>query len=209
MNALGLIIKQLQKKQGLSGQELANLIGITPPNLSQIVNGHSKPRQTTFSKLCRELVSDQADEKLLVDAFLLVKEETPEMVSLDSGDYERTEIERAERYLEMKLQSIAFKRSVAHKLDQARIEYQQDYSEKIYVTDFLVLKNNQRIALECKFNIHRDMDKATTIARLLSQHLNCDRVAIVVPFMPEERITDSKSFFVVEAKDLEVFLDET
>ena len=185
MNELGLVIKQLQRKQSLNGQELAKRIGITPPNLSQIVNGHAKPRQGTFTNLCKELGKDKADEKLLVDAFLRVKEGTPETVAVDSEEYQKTEIERAERFLEMKAQSIAFKRSVARELDKADIYYQLDYCEGIYVTDFLIEHDGKRIALECKFNVQRDMSKAYTIAKLLKEKLNCQTAFVVVPYTDE------------------------
>ncbi|MGF1451965.1 MAG: helix-turn-helix domain-containing protein [Opitutales bacterium] len=45
MKELGLTIRHLQNKRGFSGQELARLVGITGSSLSQIVNGHAKPRQ--------------------------------------------------------------------------------------------------------------------------------------------------------------------
>jgi transcriptional regulator with XRE-family HTH domain len=112
VNDLGIVIKKLIRSQGLTGQEVASKIGITPPNLSQIINGHAKPRQGTFTNLCKVLGNDKKDEKLLVDAFLRVKEGAPEADPIDPEAYQRAEIERAERFLEVKSQSIAFKRSV-------------------------------------------------------------------------------------------------
>ena len=185
MNELGIVIKKLIRSQGLTGQEVASLIGITPPNLSQIINGHAKPRQGTFSNLCKVLGNNKNDEKLLVDAFIRLKEGTPEAVPLDPEAYQRSEIERAERFLEVKAQSIAFKRSVARELDKASISYQQDHCERIYVTDFLIEHDGKRIALECKFNVQRDLSKAITIAGLLKEGLNCDIVYIVVPYLGE------------------------
>lgn len=181
MNELGLVIKQLQKKYSINGKELAKRINIAAPNLSQIINGHAKPRQGTFSKLCKELGKDTVDEKRLVDSFLRLKDATPEAQILNSSDYQQTEIERAERYLEMKVQSIAFKRAVAHELDKAGIAYQADYCVGNYITDFLLEHNGKRIALECKFNAQRDMSKAYTILVILKDKLKCDEAFIVVP----------------------------
>jgi len=192
VNDLGLVIKKLQRKHGLNGQGLANLIGITPPNLSQIVNGHAKPRQGTFSKLCKVLGKDKADEKMLVDAFVRLAEDASESVVLNSADYEKSEIERAERYLEMKAQSISFKRSVKSELDKAKIDYEQDFCKGIYVTDFLVSVEGKRIALECKFNMHRDIEKTITSSRLIYKYFNCHLLFIVLPFY-DERIAVSFS----------------
>jgi transcriptional regulator with XRE-family HTH domain len=182
VNDLGIVIKQLIRKQGLTGQEVAKRIGITPPNLSQIVNGHAKPREGTFSKLCEVLGNDKKDEKLLVDAFLRLKEGAPEVVPVDPEAYQRAEIERAERFLEMKAQSIAFRRSVGRELDAAGLSFETDYCFEIYATDFLVNKGAKRFAIECKFNIQRDLNKTSTIAGLLKEKLNCDAVFIVVPY---------------------------
>ena len=182
MNELGLTIKQLQRKYDISGQELSRRIGITASSLSQITNGHAKPRQGTFTKLCEILGKNQEDEKQLVDAFIRIKEDTPETVVVDSETYEKAEIERAERFLEVKAQSIAFKRSVARELEKAGLTYQAEFCEGIYVTDFLVEHKNRRYALECKFNLQRDMDKTIRIAGMLKDRLGCYRSFIVVPY---------------------------
>jgi len=201
VNDLGIVIKQLIRKQKLTGQEVAKQIGITPPNLSQIINGHAKPRQGTFTKLCQVLGNDKKDEKLLVDAFLRVKEGAPEAEPMDPEDYKNAEIERAERFLEVKSQSIAFKRSVARELAAGGASYQQDYCEGIYVTDFLVEQDGKRIALECKFNVQRDFDKTTTITTLLKEQFKCDEIYIVVPFL-EANPNSPKQAGVLELRDL-------
>lgn len=201
MNELGIVIKKLIRSQGLTGQEVASQIGITPPNLSQIINGHAKPRQGTFTNLCKVLGNDKKDEKLLVDAFLRVKEGTTEADSIDPETYQQAEVERAERFLEVKSQSIAFKRSVARELDTGGVSYQQDYCEGIYVTDFLVEQNGKRIALECKFNLQRDFEKTATITTILKEHLKCEQAYIVVPFL-ETNPNSPKQAGVLELRDL-------
>jgi len=186
VNDLGLAIKQLQRKYDVTGQELSRSIGITASSLSQIVNGHAKPRQGTFTKLCERLVQNPEDEKQLVDAFVKLKPEAPETVVVDADVYEQAEIERAERFLEAKAQSIAFKRSVARELDKAGLSYQADYCEGIYVTDFLVEHAGKRYAVECKFNVNRDFEKTVRIAGVLLEKLPCSTLFIVIPFADEK-----------------------
>lgn len=183
MNDLGLTIKQLIREQRLTGQEVAKRIGITPPNLSQIINGHAKPREGTFSSLCKVLGNDKKDEKRLVDAFLRIKEGTPESVAVDPEAYQQAETERAERFLEIKAQSIAFKRSIARELEKAGFSFRPDFCDGIFATDFLVEHSGKRFALECKFNVQRDLSKTFTIAGLLKENLNCDAVLIVAPYI--------------------------
>ena len=181
VNELGPTIRYLQLKQGLSGSELARLIGITAPSLSQIVNGHAKPRQGTFSKLCQHLAKEPEEEQQLVDAFIRLTNKLPRAMVLDSAEYEKAERERAERFLEVKTQSIIFKRSVARELDKAGLRYQADYCEGIYSTDFLVEHEGRRYAVECKFNVQRDMDKTIRIAEMLKEHFGCAKCYIVTP----------------------------
>jgi hypothetical protein len=73
------------------------------------------------------------------------------------------------------------KRRVAQILDQAAIPYQADYCEGNYATDFLIEKDGQRIALECKANIGRDLEKTVTMAELLKEQLPIKDVLCVVP----------------------------
>jgi len=189
VNELGLIIKQLQRKHDISGQELSRQIGIAASSLSQIVNGHAKPRQGTFTKICQVLGTSPDDEKKLVDAFVHLSDNTPETIVIHTAEYEQAEIERAERFLEIKTQSIAFKKSIARELEKAGLNYSADYSEGIYVTDFLVEHQGRRLALECKFNTQRDFEKTVRIAGLLLKNLKCDQALIVCPYL-DERLQD-------------------
>ena len=144
------------------------------------------------------LAQDKADEKLLVDAFVRLKEGGPEAAVVNFEEYEKAEMERAERFLEVKSQSIAFRRSVARELDQGGLTYEQEFSQGIYVTDFLIRIGGKRIALECKFNVQRDFDKTLTISKILKERLQCEQVYIVVPFL------DDLSHFPKEAGVLEL-----
>lgn len=104
----------------------------------------------------------------------------------------QAEEERVRRFMEVKAQSVTFKRAVARELDKAGIAYRQDVTEKLVVTDFLLEHGAQRIALECKFNLHRDMEKAIISARLIRAQFRCHRVWIVVPFHEEGDFKDLK-----------------
>jgi hypothetical protein len=89
---------------------------------------------------------------------------------------------RAEQFMERKTQSIQFKRSVARELDKAGIAYKVDYCEGPYSTDFLIEKGGKRIAVECKSNVGRDLEKTAMNAELIKENLKCKEVYTVVPF---------------------------
>ena len=97
----------------------------------------------------------------------------------------QAEEERVRRFMEIKAQSIAFKRSVARELDKAGIAYRQDVTENLVVTDFLVEVGDRRIALECKFNLHRDFEKTIFSSRLIHTQFGCCSVFVIVPFHDE------------------------
>ena len=105
----------------------------------------------------------------------------------------------------MKSQSIAFKRSVARELDKAGLSYKQDYAEGVFVTDFLIEQDGKRVALECKFNVHRDFEKTGTIAELLKENLKIDSVLIVVPYGMDSVTKESSGLTIVELSELAEF----
>ena len=144
-----------------------------------------RPRQNTFTRMCQALCKTKDEERRLVAAFAGTEllDEEPDQ-ALPSSDKVILRL-RAEQFLERKTQSIQFKRSVARELDKAGIEYKQDYCEGIYSTDFLIERGRKRIALECKANVGRDMEKTLAQAKLIVGNLKCV-VYIVAPFIEEE-----------------------
>lgn len=76
-------------------------------------------------------------------------------------------------------------------MDKAGIEYQQDYCEGIYSTDFLIEKDGKRIAVECKADVGRDLEKTFAICEQLKAHFHSVRVLIVVPYLDNGTITDA------------------
>lgn len=184
-HTLGDVILSLLKKRGLRAFELAEQIGVSPTSVSKIMNGVSRPRQNTFTKLCQVLCETKDEERALVAAFAGTEQliEDNEPANNPSAEKELLRL-RAEQFLERKTQAILFKRSVARELKKAEINYQQDYCDGPYSTDFLVEHDGKRIALECKSNLGRDLEKTEAICELLSEQLNAT-VHIVVPYLDD------------------------
>ena len=109
---------------------------------------------------------------------------------------------RTEQFLAQKTQSIQLKRRVANELQKAGIPYQADYCEGNYVTDFLIEKDGQRIALECKANIGRDLEKTVTMAELLKEQLPIATVLCVVPQVTEKLPNAAAGLNIVELSAL-------
>ena len=180
-NPLGGLIRAMLAARGLKAFELAEKVGISKQSISKIMTGLKRPRQTTFTKICEVLVSTPEEERALVQAYLNSKAlKKDKAVPLNPAMEAATLRRRAEQFLAQKTQSIQFKRRVAQILDQAGIPYQADCCEGNYATDFLIEKDGQRIALECKTNIGRDLEKTEAICDLLAQKMN-SKVHIVVP----------------------------
>lgn len=181
-NVLGDTIKSLLKVRGLKAYELGEVVGLSPTSISKIMNGATRPRQNSFTRMCQVLCQTKAEERRLVAAFAGTEllDEEPDQ-ALPSAEKVILRL-RAEQFLERKTQSIQFKRSVARELDKAGIAYMQDYCEGIYSTDFLIEKDGKRIAVECKANVERDLDKTRSMAELIGEKLECV-VFVVAPFL--------------------------
>lgn len=186
--------------------QLSAETGLTTTSISRLLNGQTRPRQVTLTRLMKYLCETKAEEQSLLRAYSGL-ETLPEESVLDDEKNAQEERDRALRYLEMKSQSIAFKRSVARELDKADLSYKQDYAEGAFVTDFLIEHTGKRIALECKFNVHRDFEKTGTIAELLMENLKIDSVLIVVPYGMESVTKESSGLTIVELSELAEFLN--
>lgn len=93
-----------------------------------------------------------------------------------------------------KTQPIQFKRSVARELDKAGIAYVQDYCKGAVSTDFLIERGGQRIALECRFNVQRDFERAVLTARVIRDELGCVSVITVTPFDVSDTVPAGSDF---------------
>jgi hypothetical protein len=65
------------------------------------------------------------------------------------------------------------------------VEAKQDYFEGLFSTDFLIERGGKRVAPECKFNDHRDLEKTRITAGIIHDRLRCDSVFVVLPFTDE------------------------
>ena len=181
MNAFGDALRALMESKKVSGLKLAEDIGISPTSVSRILNGQSRPRQVTLSRIMKALCQDRSEEQALLRAYSGL-DTLPEEQAVNDERNAQAEEERVKRFLEVKTQSILFKRSVARELDKAGIAYVQDYCKGPFSTDFLIERGGQRIALECRFNVQRDFERAILSAKVIREELRCDSVVTVTPF---------------------------
>lgn len=206
MKKFGEALRHLMDLKGVTGVQLSAETGLTTTSISRLLNGQTRPRQVTLTRLMKYLCESKAEEQSLLRAYSGL-EALPEELVLDDEQNAKEERARALRYLEMKSQSIAFKRSVARELDKAGLSYKQDYAEGVFVTDFLIEYDAERMALECKFNVHRDFEKTCTIAELLKENLKIDSVLIVVPYGMDSVTKESSGLTIVELSELAEFLN--
>jgi hypothetical protein len=171
-------------RRQLTGAQLGQEIGLSATSVSRIVQGHSKPKQVTLTRLMKRLCTSPEDEQMILRAFTGIgAPPTEEPVVAEDPRNTAEERERVERWLEARTQAIIFKDAVARELDKVGITYRRDVCEGIASADFLIERDGRRVAIECKFNVSRDFDKTVGIAQLLRELLRCDRVIIVVPFI--------------------------
>jgi len=193
MNPFGDAVRQLMEAKKVSGLKLAESIGITPTSVSRILTGQSRPRQVTLTRIMQQLCQTQDEEQLLIRAYPGLESLPQEAVSDDKRNAEEEEA-RVMRFLEVKTQSILFKRSVAKELDRSGINYTMDFCQGAISTDFLIERGGKRIALECRFNVHRDLERALLTAKVLKRELMCDQVITVTPFDISETLPASSDF---------------
>lgn len=181
-NILGETIHALMKQRGLKAFELGEKIELSPTSISKIVNGVTRPRQNTFTRMSQVLCETKEEERRLVAAFAgteLLDEELDEASTASNKEILRL---RAEQFIERKTQAIAFKRSVARELDKIGVDYETDYYEGIYSTDFMIHKEGKRLAIECKANVGRDIDRSIATCEVIQENLRCE-IIVVVPFV--------------------------
>lgn len=213
MNALGDSIRLLMARRQLNGVQLAEDIGISETALSRIVQGHSKPKQVTLTRLMKRLCTSTHEEQIILRAFTgrLAEALGEEAVAHDSRN-PAEERERVERWLEARTQAITFKNAVGRELDKAGVAYRRDVCEGIASVDFLIERGGKRVAVECKFNVARDFEKTVGIAHRLHDLLRCDRTVIVVPFVDsyaDEALASAPRVVVKTPAELVASLEET
>lgn len=182
MNPLSEAIRQLMQHQKLTGAKLAEEIGISPTSVSQILTGKTKPRQVTLYRIMKRLCVKKEDEQVLLSAYeSLGGVKMPVTPVVNGKENVATEEERVRRFLEMKAKSISFRKEVALKLYETKLRFQSEYTRGAITTDFLIEDKSKRVALECRANVKRDLEKSLVSARLIRDELKCEQVYIVVP----------------------------
>ncbi len=173
-------------RRGLTGLALADRIGISPTSISRIINGVSRPRQGTLTKLIEALCSNPEEQQLVLSGYAGLPDAVGEEPAATSpiGQVSAAELDRVARYLELKTLSIDFRESVSRTLIEGGIQFDSYARNGNVVTDFLV-ESSGRTAVECKFNVNRDWEREIGTALLLKRHLPCDRVVVVVPYENE------------------------
>jgi transcriptional regulator with XRE-family HTH domain len=189
-NRLGDALRTLMERRDLTGLALADRIGISPTSISRIINGVSRPRQGTLTKLMEALCSTPEEQQLVLSGYSGLPDAIGEepAVTAPIGQISAAELDRVARYLELKTLSIDFRESVSRTLIEAGIEFESYARNGNVVTDFLV-ETSGRTAVECKFNVNRDWEREVGTALLLKRHLPCGRVVVVVPY--ENEISNS------------------
>lgn len=182
MNRLSETLRDLMDRQKLTGVKLAEEIGLSATSVSQILTGKTKPRQVTLSRMMKRLCENSKDEQALLSAYETIRSaRMPNSPILVDAENAETEEERVRRFMQMKAKAVAFRREVVAILDRINIPYRQDVASDEVITDLLIEHEGKRIALECRANVKRDLEKSLVSARIIRDELKCDRVFIVVP----------------------------
>lgn len=178
---LAVVLRDLIDQRGLRQKVIAQRIGITESSLSHILNGRARPRQITLTRLMQQISVTPDEEQRIVAAYDHAEfRGLPERSAIPERPMPEDELERVRRYMEVKTLSVAFEEEVAKRLRNGDLAFQRSYSRDSYICDFF-LAGPPSIAIDCKFNINRDWDRAVATVKLLAKHLPADRVLIVVP----------------------------
>jgi len=183
---LSSVIRVLMERRELTGSQLGEEIGLSATSVNRIVNGRSRPRQVTLSRLMKRLCTSPEERQYLISAYESKETEgLPAAPVLPNPTNSLVEEERVTRYLEVKSMSVAFRNDVEAVLGRSHLEYQRDYRSDPFICDFLLKRGDRRIAIDCKYNVNRDWERTCTTVKLLRENLPCDEVIIVVPYENE------------------------
>ena len=78
--------------------------------------------------------------------------------------------------------AVAFEADVERALRGISLDFEHPCRRDPFICDFL-LRGSPRVAIDCKFNVHRDWDREIATVMLLRENLPCDVVLIVVPYL--------------------------
>ena len=104
MKRFGDTLRHLMELKGVTGVQLSAETGLTTTSISRLLNGQTRPRQVTLTRLMKYLCETKAEEQSLLRAYSGL-ETLPEEAVLDDEKNAQEERARALRYLEMKSHS--------------------------------------------------------------------------------------------------------
>lgn len=167
--------------RGIKQKVLAQQVGLTESSLSMILNAKARPRQLTLSRLMQRLNCDAREQQRILSAYDHTERvDLPLRPGIREVPTPQDEVERVERYMRIKCESVQFERAVAAVLDRRGFAYVHPHIEGTLICDFY-LAGPPSTVLECKWNTKRDWDRTITTVKILRQRLACDRVMVVVP----------------------------
>ena len=182
MSPFGDAVRELMETKKVSGLKLAEAIGITPTSVSRILNGQSRPRQLTLTRIMKRLCETPEEEQLLVRAYTGLLDNMPDEPESAPRPIPEDEIERVTRYLEVKSMSVAFRNDVEDVLKEAGLSFEKDYRKDPFICDFMLELRGRNVAIDCKYNVNRDWDRTYATVKLLRENLPCDEVVIAIPY---------------------------
>ncbi len=182
MHFFGDVIRELMERRRLSGRKLGKAVGISPTSISNILNGKSKPRQLTLTRLIKQLCTTAEEEQMIIRAMTGLIENLPNEPVNPQRPIPDDELERVTRYIEIKSMAVAFQKDVEAVLVQIRTPYEKDFRAEPFICDFFLKISGRRLAIDCKYNVNRDWDRTYATVKLLIKNLPCDEVIIVVPY---------------------------
>lgn len=180
------VLREIIDRRGLRQKALAKRINLTEASLSHILNGHSRPRQLTLTRLIRQLDATAEEEQRVLAAY-----DHSEMAALpvQPSDAEKPvpqdEIDRVKHYMEVKSMAVTFEEDVEKIVIAARFAFRRLYREGALICDFF-LPGPPKVAVECKYNVNRDWDRTSVSVRLLRENLDLETVLVVVPYQNDE-----------------------
>lgn len=184
---LGLRLKELLSERRLTGQWLAEQVGVSAPSISKILSGRSRPRMGTFNKIAHAIARSPAEEQELIEAYhgliqglspMDRKESYHRQISEDAWAAKQQIV----KVMENRAYQADFRASVESVLQSLKVEYKRDYAENGVATDFLVSVEDETIAIECRPQIHRQLAQTFGFAYLVSERLGPAKVFIVTAF---------------------------
>lgn len=210
-NQLGDTIRILMATRNMRANELAEKVGVSKASISKIMNGISRPKQSTFTAMMGVLAANKAERDQLLQSFLSPEDSALPEAPAENLDTDLTAQDKRTRdYLDRRTQSILFEQSVAQLLKREGIAFEENARGDEWTVRFLLDQGEVRTGIECSSNFSRDFDFLVMRLKLLAKDLNANMV-LVVPF-DAPRLRESNRnlpFRIVEIAELAAEIAES